>query len=79
MRIEILEENGEDGCAIKHGRERYYHGDHVTVERALGEFFCEHGLAKDLQGRVETGARPSSTGAVLVPHGARSRVTGESA
>lgn len=51
MRIEMT-------CLVKHGGQVYHANDAMTVDDALGGYFCSCGWAK----RVDGGPQPDSNG-----------------
>lgn len=57
MRVEITEKRLSDACE-ETGRHFLQHeGDVVTVPDSLGQKWCKHGWAKDVDGKIETGER----------------------
>lgn len=57
MRVEILEDRLSDTDADTDRHYLQHKGDVITVPDPLGEKWCKHGWAKDLEGKAETGER----------------------
>ena len=60
MRIEVLER-------IKHDGRVFDAEDISTVNKAMGEYFCDNGWARDLSGEYPTAERSTTRKVVLSP------------